>query len=112
MFSAAPCAPKRGLRNQRELSCGLARFQVAVRLLRVLQLVYMLDAQFKLALDDHFEHLSRAPLQFLARRSVMKQGGTRQKKRPFLGKFDRIKWRNGAAGAAEEHHISARAHDV
>src|SRR5215469_396159 len=100
------------LRYQNQLPRRLSSFQVPVCLLRLVQVVDVLDAQLELAGGDHVEDVAGAPLIFFTGSSVMKQGWARKEQRPFLGKFDGIKRRHCATGAAKQHYISSRTHNV
>src|SRR5215468_1252379 len=110
--SSCDRSSKKKLGYQQQFSCGLACFQIAVCLLRLFQLINVLNTQLKPAFDDHLEHIRCAPLEFLARSGVVKQRGTCKKERSLLGKFDGIECRYRSARAAKEHNISARPHDV
>src|SRR5215469_15299325 len=100
------------LRYQNQLPRRLSSFQVPVCLLRLVQVVDVLDAQLELAGGNHVEDVAGAPLIFFTGSSVMKQGWARKKQRTFLGKLDGIKRRHCPTGAAKEHNVSPRPHDV
>src|SRR5437764_6210028 len=83
-----------------------------MRLLRLLQLVDMLNAQLQLLLAHHVENVTCALLQFFARSCVMQQGRSGQKQGSLLRKLDGIKRRHRAARASKEHQVSARTKNI
>src|SRR2546422_10946382 len=72
------------LRNQQELARCFAAFQVAMRLLRLVQLINMCNAQLQLAVRDHVQNIRGTLLEFFASGNVMSESGTREEQGTFL----------------------------
>src|SRR3989442_2660495 len=72
------------LRNQQELARCLAAFQVAMRLLRLVQLINMSNAQLQLAVGDHVQNICGTLLEFFASGNVMSDSGTREEQGTLL----------------------------
>jgi hypothetical protein len=51
-------------------------------------------------------------LEFLARGSVVPQGGACDIQRSLLGELDQIEGRHGATRSSKQHHVPARTEDV
>src|ERR1700730_11500748 len=83
-----------------------------MRLLRVPQGIYMLDAQVQFTRCNHVQHIGGALLKFIMARNVMNQCGSRDKQRPFLRKLVEVKQRYRPAGGPEKSEIAAWTENV
>src|SRR5882724_2043871 len=65
------------LRNQEQLSLGFSAFEVAMGLLRLLERISFMYAQFQIAANNHLQNIAGTLFQFLARGDIMLETGAR-----------------------------------
>ena len=76
-FRTCHLSSARSLRNQQQLSRGFSAFEIAMGLLRFLERISFVYAQFQIAANNHLQNIVGTLFQFLARGDVMLETGAR-----------------------------------
>src|SRR5215469_2271341 len=64
--------------DEQQLSGSLPAFKIAVRLPRVCERIFLVDAQFEFSGADPVQNILCAPQQFLTRQTMMREARPRQ----------------------------------
>src|SRR3989440_12404080 len=94
-------------RNQQHFPRRLPSLEQPVRLRRLRERHFPVDAQLQLAVLDPAEHFSRPRDELGPGEDVVRQRGAREEKRPFLAQHLRVERSHRSARLTEQHHHPA-----